>query len=88
MRVALHVLRSLEHHVFEQVREARAPGLLVRRSDVVPDVHRDKRQTMVFREDDFQPVGQGVLLERDVGNVGDAAAPRPARGGAAGQTTC
>ena len=38
----------VEHHVFEQVGEAGAAGLLVRRSDVVPDVHRDKRQTMVF----------------------------------------
>jgi len=70
--IALHVLRPVEHHVLEQVREAGPSGLLVRRSHVVPDVHRNERQTMVFREDDLQPVGQGVLLEGDIRNIGDA----------------
>ena len=56
VRVAGHVLRALEHHVLEQVREAGAPGGLVGRTDVVPDVDRDERQAVIFREDHLEPV--------------------------------
>ena len=45
VRVARHVLRALEHHVLEQMREAGAPGFLVGRADVIPEVHGDERQT-------------------------------------------
>ena len=38
VRVARRVLRALEHHVLEQVREAGAAGRLVRGADVVPEV--------------------------------------------------
>ena len=69
VRVAGHVLRALEHHVLEQVREAGAPRLLVRRADVVPEVHRDERQAVVLRQDHLEAVRQRVLLERDVRNV-------------------
>ena len=46
---ARHVLRALEHHVLEQVREAGAARHLVGRADVVPDIHRDERQPMILR---------------------------------------
>src|SRR5438874_6282715 len=59
----LRVHRAGEHHVLEQVREPAAPRRLVRRADVVPDVHRYLRQPVVLAEDDGQPVLQAVLLE-------------------------
>ena len=63
--VRLHVLRSLEHHVLEQVRESRPPRTLVRRPDVVPQVHRHQRQPVIFAQDHLQPVRQLVFLILD-----------------------
>ena len=37
MSLGLHVLRSLEHHVLEQMRETGAARLFVLRADVIPD---------------------------------------------------
>ena len=62
----LHVRRALEHHVLEQVREAGLAGLLVLAADVVPEVHRDHRRARVARQDDAQPVVEGVALDRDL----------------------
>jgi hypothetical protein len=62
----LDVLRSLEHQVLEQVREAGAAGLLVRRADVIPDVHRRHRHALVLVQDDREPVGQAELCVRDL----------------------
>jgi hypothetical protein len=63
----LHVRRALEHHVLEQVGEARLAGLLVPAADVVPEVDRHERRAGVAREDDAQPVVQPVSLDRDLG---------------------
>ena len=51
--------------MLEQVREPGAPGVLVGRAHVVPEVHRRDRDALLA-EDDLQPVGQRVLLERQV----------------------
>ena len=66
------------------MREAGAAGLLARRADVVPDVHRHERHGVIFVEDDVQPVGQRELGVRDVElpTVGEAAPQAPARGAA------
>src|SRR5215216_1652655 len=48
------------------MREARATGLLVLGSDVIPDVDRDRRRRPIDGENDIEPVGQGVVLVRDV----------------------
>ena len=60
------VARPGEHHVLEQVREAGAPGHLVLRSDVIPDVHGDGRRRAIDRQHDVQPVRQRVGLEWNV----------------------
>ena len=51
-----HLLRPHEHQVLEEMREARPLRWLVLRSDVVPEVDRDERQSMVFVKDDRQTV--------------------------------
>jgi hypothetical protein len=61
--LARRVLRALEHHVLEEVREAAAARPLVLRADVEPLVDVDDRQLAVDVQDDAQPVGQRVLLE-------------------------
>ena len=63
VRVARDVLRPLEHHVLEEVREAGAAGRLVHRADVVPDVHGDERQPLILGKDHLEAVGERVLLE-------------------------
>ncbi len=60
--LGLDVLRALEHHVFEQVREAGAPGALVLRADVVPELHVGDRRGPVRVQDHGQPVGQREAL--------------------------
>ena len=49
--LALHVLRALEHHVLEEVREARLAFGIVGAADVVPDLDADR--------------GAGVALDRE-----------------------
>ena len=56
--IAGHVLRALEHHVLEEVREAGAARLLVGGPDVIPEVDRDERQPVVLGQDHAQPVRQ------------------------------
>ena len=48
VRIAWHVLRALEHHVLEEVREPGAARLFVGRPYVIPEVHGDERQPVVF----------------------------------------
>ena len=57
----LHVSRTHEHEVFEEVREACPSRLLARRPDVIPDVHRHDGHAVILVEDDVQPVGQREL---------------------------
>jgi hypothetical protein len=60
------VLRSLEHQVLEEVREAGVAGAFVLGTDVIPDVHRDDRTRVVFVEQDVESVAERVLGERKV----------------------
>src|SRR6266550_1871046 len=74
----LHVGRALEHHVLEQVREARAARPLVARAGVVPHVHRHDGRRVILRVDDAQAVGK---RERFVGDLaGLAEQPGSERG--------
>jgi hypothetical protein len=61
-----HVLRALEHHVLEEVREAGPPRPLVTASDVVPEVDGHHRLAVVLGEDDPEAVIEGVGLDGDV----------------------
>ena len=65
---ALHVARSLEHQVLEEVGEPGAPGRLVPRPDADPEVHGDSRDGVVLGDDHPQAVGQRALGDgvRDV----------------------
>jgi hypothetical protein len=59
------VLRSHEHDVLEQVREACSPDLLVTRPYVVPRVDGHDRRGVIFMQNDLESVRQFVLLELD-----------------------
>src|ERR1035437_173130 len=63
MLVRPDVLRSLEEHVLEQVGEARAPLAFVRRSHVIPEVHRDDWCRVILGESDEQTVRQAVRVD-------------------------
>jgi len=52
---------GFEHHVFEQVREARTARRVVFASDVIPDLNRCGGALMVLNGKDRQPVGQSAL---------------------------
>jgi hypothetical protein len=43
--------------VFEEMREAGTAHGLVYRTDVIPEIDGDYRETMVLRKDYFKPVG-------------------------------
>ena len=63
---AVVVLRSLEHQVLEEVREAGVARPLVLRSDVIPEVHGDDRAGVVLVQQHVEAVGERVLREPDV----------------------
>ena len=69
VRVGRHVLRRLEHHVLEEMREPGAAGLLIRGADVVPQIHRHERQPMILRQDHIQAIRQREFFEVDLGDV-------------------
>ena len=56
-----HVLGALEHHVLEEVREARLARLLVLGADGVPDVDRDDRGEVVLGDDQAEAVLEAVI---------------------------
>ena len=60
------VLRAFEHHVLEEVREARSSWALVARADVVGDVYCDDGRALVLNRDDTQAVLQLRLFVIDV----------------------
>ena len=72
--LGLDVLRALEHHVLEEMREAGAARLLVLRADVIPELDVHDRRRLVLVQDDDQAVGQHQALVLRA----SAAAPRPA----------
>ena len=51
--------------MLEEVSEAGPSATLVRRADVIPDVHRDDRHTAILVKDHGQPVRQ---REQPIGN--------------------
>ena len=55
--------------MLEQVREAGAAGLFVRRTDVIPEVDRHHRQPVILGQDHVEAVRQRVFFEVDLGNV-------------------
>jgi hypothetical protein len=55
------MLRAFEHQMLEQVREPRASGLFVFRTDVVPDVYGHDWHVVIFVDDDVEAVGEGSL---------------------------
>ncbi len=59
------VLGPLEHQVLEEVGEPGAPGALVPAPHSVPEVHRHHGIGVVLGKDHPQPVGEGVLVDRD-----------------------
>src|SRR2546425_1635432 len=66
----LHVRRPLEHHVLEQVGEARAAGALVACARVVPEIHRHDGGRMVLRVYHAQAVGHREGLVADPARLG------------------
>ncbi len=79
VRIARYVPGALEHHVLEQVREARPSRVFVGGTDVIPEVDGDHGQSPILRQDDFEAVRQRVFLERDVRDVGDRRGGGPRR---------
>ncbi|MGC4085053.1 MAG: hypothetical protein QM736_23785 [Vicinamibacterales bacterium] len=65
----LDVLRALEHQVLEEMREAGAPGFSLRRSDVIPDVHRDDRHAGSSCRMTCSPFGERELRVRQFAAV-------------------
>ncbi len=57
-----HVLGGLEHHVLEQVGEARTAHRVVLGADAVEDLDVDEGCGVIDRGHQLQPVGQGALL--------------------------
>jgi hypothetical protein len=60
------VLRALEHHVLEEMREAAPARPLVLGADVEPLIDVDDRKLPIDVEDDLQSVGEGVLFKLDL----------------------
>ena len=58
VRLGLDVLRALEHHVLEEVREPGAARPLVLRADVIPDRDVHDRRRVILGQDHAQPVRQ------------------------------
>ena len=57
------VRRALEHHVFEEVREAAAPGRLVAGAHRVPQADSHHRHAAVGKDHDPQPVVEAMVDE-------------------------
>ncbi len=60
------VLRPFEHQVLEEVRETCAPGLLVLRAHVVPEVDGHDRAAVILVNEHRQTVPERVLRVRNV----------------------
>jgi hypothetical protein len=60
---------ALEHHVLEEVRKPRLPGLLVFGAHVVPQIHVDDGQLVILMKDDSETVREEVGLEIDTRNA-------------------
>jgi hypothetical protein len=57
------MLRSLEHQMLEQMREAGVPRPFVFGSNVIPEIDGDDRAGMVLMDQDIEAIRQCVLAE-------------------------
>jgi hypothetical protein len=55
------MLGAFEHQVLEQVREAGAAGTLVLRPHVIPDVHGNNRDMVIFVDEHVEAVAERVF---------------------------
>ena len=62
--IARTLLGAAEHHVLEEMREAREPGRIVHRADLEPQHLRDDRRAVIGDDHDLHAVGQ-----RELGNL-------------------
>ena len=60
------MLRSFEHQVLEQMREAGVARPLVLGADVIPDVDGDDRAGVILVDEHVEAVGERVLREGKV----------------------
>ena len=58
------LLRAVEHHVLEEMRDSGRAGPLVARPDLVEQVHRDIGNVVIFFDDHLHPVGERVGADR------------------------
>src|SRR6185295_3897518 len=58
MSLGLDVLRSLEHHVLDQVREAGSTGLLILRAHVIPDFGMHDRRRVILEQDHLHTIAE------------------------------
>ena len=65
------LLRAVEHHVLEEVREAGDAFVLVARADLVEGVEGDVGDGVVFLHEDGHAVGKGLLLHVEGSMRGD-----------------
>ena len=63
--VGAHMLTALEEHVLEEMGESGAPRTLVLRADVVPEIDRHQRQSIIGMQHHPQTVVQGVTLDME-----------------------
>ena len=64
-RLRPQMLVPLEHHVLEQMRETAPPVRIVLRSNMIPNVHRDRETRMIFRRVNLKPVLERLMSEVD-----------------------
>ncbi len=64
-----HVLRALEHHVFEEMGEPGAPFAFVARAYIVIDRHGNDWHRVVFVQNDAQAIIEGELFDWCVWNL-------------------
>jgi hypothetical protein len=60
--IGVVVLRTLKHHVLEEMGKAGASGFFVLRSDVIPGAHGDDRRRLVLMKHDPQAVLQLIIF--------------------------
>ena len=56
--------RSLEHHVFKHMGDARRSVRFIHRTDTIPDHMGDNRSPVIFPDNDFHTVVQDEFLSR------------------------
>ena len=57
--------RGLEHHVLEEMGEARAAGRVVAAADAVPDLHADRRAGVALDREHLQAIAEAALAIDD-----------------------